>query len=742
MVLEVGIEDAINVGDEGRPSVEGEEGSVGGEGGSQSSTSSSSEGPEGENQGVLGDRAKRGLGRRKGPNVTGWKKHVAKQARNLGQAYTSYTTKKPVAERKIGPACNDGCFDKVGMQRVQEIFANFWEIGDYDRQNQYLQALIKEEAVKRKRTTSPVSRRTKTYHYCVKVEYKDVQVCKKAFISIHGISAKKIQVLMEKRQQSPTGAPVLDQRGKRPSPQAIRGPTLDYVHEHIQQLPVYASHYSRVHAPYRRYMETGVTADELHKEYAEWMRHVHPEGMVVSPRFYRTVFTTQYNIVFTPPKTDLCSECEKYKAKINANKELDKDTSKLEADLATHEEASRVPQEMLSKAECESREIGPDSDTRTIAIDLQQTLPCPRLRVSVAYYKRKVWLYNFCVYDLNKAKANMFLWDETQAERGSDEIASCIIKWMDAELAAGSSFKRLRIFADNCAGQNKNKFIMMLALRLVHSGLLERFEMIFMVPGHSYLPCDRAFGHIEKRLKKKKSVYCPDDYARIIQKAVTKENVIFRMQREDLYNVKFLEDYCTVRHKPGISAARQLVVDSSYKEGYVIRNHYNVDHEDYPIGCESDVKVSFMPGRGPYDASKFDLSRGDLPLKYPIGVKLDTEKLTDLKSMKIYLDTKGRKWVNDVVKMQAKVIQSIGRQREAEAEARAQEEAEDDPDYAPEGDPNASQLDVENNAWEYCPPIIVPEEHRRPRRDPGRGRGRGRGRTILTPTRRSTRKTS
>ena len=87
--------------------------------------------------------------------------------------------------------------------------------------------------------------------------------------------------------------------------------------------------------------------------------------------------------------SDLCATCEKIKAKINCNKELNKDFKKLQAELDSHVKASQVPQDLLSKAESEGR-VAPD--LRTIAIDLQQTLPCPKLRVSVAYYKRKVWL--------------------------------------------------------------------------------------------------------------------------------------------------------------------------------------------------------------------------------------------------------------------------------------------------------------------------------------------------------------
>ena len=44
---------------------------------------------------------------------------------------------------------------------------------------------------------------------------------------------------------------------------------------------------------------------------------------------------------------------------------------------------------------------GPDSDTRTICVDLQQTLLVPCLQVSSVYYKRNMALYYLCIYELN-----------------------------------------------------------------------------------------------------------------------------------------------------------------------------------------------------------------------------------------------------------------------------------------------------------------------------------------------------
>lgn len=177
-------------------------------------------------------------------------------------------------------------------------------------------------------------------------------------------------------------------------------------------------------------MESGLTIDQLHCIYITWMRERYLNERVVSHRFYRTLFTRYYNLVFCALKTDLFNTCEVLKTKNEDKKENNKDFSSLTTQQADHQGTAAVPLKILLEVEVASRAAPQDSDLQTIAIDHQQVLPCPRLRASCICYKRKLWLYNFCVHDLNKNKAITFIWDESTAKRGSDENGSCITRWL------------------------------------------------------------------------------------------------------------------------------------------------------------------------------------------------------------------------------------------------------------------------------------------------------------------------
>ena len=83
-------------------------------------------------------------------------------------------------------------------------------------------------------------------------------------------------------------------------------------------------------------------------------------------------------------------------------------------------------------------------------------------------------------------------------------------------------------------------------LRLIHAKELIRIEFVFMVSGHSYIPCDRSFGNIEKRFRIEADyLQSPDHYAELIEKAVVPNNETVRMKREDFIDIKVLLQHVT-----------------------------------------------------------------------------------------------------------------------------------------------------------------------------------------------------
>lgn len=117
-------------------------------------------------------------------------------------------------------------------------------------------------------------------------------------------------------------------------------------------------------------------------------------------------------------------------------------------------------------------------------------------------------MYNLGIYDGKTGKSYMNMWTEDVAKRGSDEIASCLLKYIKEHPPTPN--KHLIVFTDNCGGQNKDWTIMALWLHLVRTKVYKSIEHRFLVAGHTHLPCDRDFAAIEKHKKYLGQVYSPE----------------------------------------------------------------------------------------------------------------------------------------------------------------------------------------------------------------------------------------
>lgn len=74
-------------------------------------------------------------------------------------------------------------------------------------------------------------------------------------------------------------------------------------------------------------------------------------------------------------------------------------------------------------------------------------------------------------------------------------MASCLVKYIQVNHDPAEN--KLVLVSDHCSGQNKNINLVLTSLHLVHGDTFNSVRHVFLVPGHSYMPCDRKFGSIE-----------------------------------------------------------------------------------------------------------------------------------------------------------------------------------------------------------------------------------------------------
>ena len=177
-----------------------------------------------------------------------------------------------------------------------------------------------------------------------------------------------------------------------------------------------------------------------------------------------------------------------------------------------------------------------------------------------------------------------------------------------------------------------------------------------MVSGHSYLPCDRAFGNIEKQISHTDVIHCTQNYLNLIKAAKSPPFEVVPMERQEFYDIKALAKFVTKRQtQTSFSKACQLVVNSSYKEGYVIKTNYEFGDSDSNMR-----KCRLMKTNKRYSAKLFDLSTVPLVAKYPTERLLNPRKVKDLETLSQFLGPSSREWLLDLIHRQ-KVLETAGR---------------------------------------------------------------------------------
>ena len=160
----------------------------------------------------------------------------------------------------------------------------------------------------------------------------------------------------------------------------------------------------------------------------------------------------------------------------------------------------------------------------------------------------------------NTNEAYMSLWHEGMTGRGANEVASCLLKIFSNGATAR---KKLVVWSDNCCGQNKNRMILFLWVHFVIKGVFDEVNHKFLVPGHSFLSCDRDFALIEKRKRVTKCIV-PEDVKIMIQEArdVQPFNVS-QMNVSDFIDFQKVADVTMNTAKLNISKVQWLRVDKS-----------------------------------------------------------------------------------------------------------------------------------------------------------------------------------
>ncbi|XP_050301495.1 uncharacterized protein LOC126739741 isoform X1 [Anthonomus grandis grandis] len=217
---------------------------------------------------------------------------------------------------------------------------------------------------------------------------------------------------------------------------------------------------------------------------------------------YRKNCNCNFNISSFIPKKD---QCTAYKAE--KKKELEEYNRHLQEKEKSREEKLR-DKELIFE------------EFVVACYDLQAVMTIPNGEASTFYYKSKINCLNFTICELGIDQTECHFWDESDGQRGANEIGTCVLRFLQKKSAESILDMDCVFYSDNCCGQQKNEFIIGMYIYAVKNLKFKSITHKFLIRGHTQNEGDAAYSIIEKEIRKTKqscSIYVPAQYVTAIR---------------------------------------------------------------------------------------------------------------------------------------------------------------------------------------------------------------------------------
>ena len=144
---------------------------------------------------------------------------------------------------------------------------------------------------------------------------------------------------------------------------------------------------------------------------------------------------------------------------------------------------------------------------------IRVVLLCPSLNASALYYKTKLKVHNFIVFDLQSKDAFCYLWHEAEGGLNADDFSSVIVHFIETKVPESE----LILYSDGCTYQNRNNI---LANALISLAIRRNMVIIqkFLERGHTQMECDSVHSTVEIKLRDRQ-IYAPAMYVEACETA-------------------------------------------------------------------------------------------------------------------------------------------------------------------------------------------------------------------------------
>lgn len=316
-----------------------------------------------------------------------------------------------------------------------------------------------------------------------------IRVCKKMFLSTLGIGERT--VIEWKNFSSKSENLEINQDTPDKNMIGTKGLSnrTNLLKEFLRDLPKIESHYCRAQSS-KLYLEPNWDSKSaLYRFYRLWSNSLNAEPL--SQKVFDTVFADM-NLSIFKPKKDECDQCVAFR-----NKNMCKE------DYALHEIRKNEAREALKQ--------DTESSNKVYCMDMQAVLMSPKSNVSALYFKMKLMVHNFTIYDIKTNNGYCFIWHEGAGGVTSNEYTSIISYFLiDNVLKDIDEGQKIIFYSDGCTSQNRNCNLSSALLNIAkqHNVVIEQK---YLEKGHTQMPADSMHSLIERKLKNT-TINVPADY--------------------------------------------------------------------------------------------------------------------------------------------------------------------------------------------------------------------------------------
>ncbi|XP_075160230.1 uncharacterized protein LOC142233263 [Haematobia irritans] len=138
-----------------------------------------------------------------------------------------------------------------------------------------------------------------------------------------------------------------------------------------------------------------------------------------------------------------------------------------------------------------------------LCMDMQAVKLIPQTNASASYYKMKLQVHNFTIYNIISHESDNYIWDESEGNLVASTFTTCIIKHLKNCILQSPDINHIIIYSDGCFYQNRNVILSNALISLcINKNII--IEHKYLIIGHTQMECDSTHSLIQRKINNKK----------------------------------------------------------------------------------------------------------------------------------------------------------------------------------------------------------------------------------------------